>query len=769
VIEPGNASRRATVSLTWPYVWSGDGLGSITLRYLAEVDPGSGGRISERLLGGAVLASHLAWEIDHRMYDERGSGVASIAYLPALPELGGIDVEPAELRVRLRYATDAAVSPPLLRIGLDRDDARVPGRWEYDLGVVNDDGVVQGRFDARGFIDSDSQTLPSQAPTYAGTTEPRRTIARLRLEPLAPGDVDLGPVRLIAAELDVGAFEDVSDPTNRSAAVLPFTSAGRARIVHVTQLEPWRPWAGVQFDARNAFEGSYYDTGERQVVWRSEFALRQAFGNAGALTLTLDRDINEGETPLRFDSRPRRNTIVFGARLRLAPSPAWSLEHDAGYILLDTRRPEDRGWQPFDTRLELLRDVSAVSLRLQHRLDVESDALHTLEANLELRERRGATELSVGLRHLQDFAPQTTSGASVAATLSSARLGVAVERVISASIETAYRPQPAPAADGSLPVWAPLEVRLELGTMRQLDTRPGLRVELRYDLNQAEAERLTVSARARLLEAEIEASQRIDLPSGVVQDARVTVSLPEQFSVVLRGVPWLPVGLLGIATGEAVVRPLSLSLRDTPASGPARWEINLRTTLDPGLLGGEPGRRDTLADLRVELTREQLGPIDLTLTGFAEWRLRDDMSQRTYLRRASLTLGVDAFERVGLQGTVGYVGAYSDALDEFTRSELQLQRLTLSVRASDQLSFGAQLSDVWDLTGRLAGQSPWNLRPEVFVVWDRCCWAVAAAYDTGSGALRLVLTGPGARTGIEEIIPTPFGLERRPLPTPEVP
>jgi len=100
---------------------------------------------------------------------------------------------------------------------------------------------------------------------------------------------------------------------------------------------------------------------------------------------------------------------------------------------------------------------------------------------------------------------------------------------------------------------------------------------------------------------------------------------------------------------------------------------------------------------------------------------------------------------------------------------LQLERVTLSVRATDQLTIGAQVSDVWDFTRTRADQSPWNVRPELFLVWDRCCWAFAAAYDTGSGTLRLVLTGPGAATGIEEILPTPFGIERRPLAAEENP
>ena len=763
-IESGDAERRAEVELSWPYVAGRDGLGRFTVRYLAEVDPRTGGWFWERFLGGSVVASHVAWELEHRHYDERGAGDLRIGYVPALPDLTSDAVDPAELRARASYRTDASVGAPSVRLALERNDALAPGRWEYDLGLVGEAEGVRGRFDTRGFIDTDAELRRTIAPTFAVRGEARQVFTRLRFEPLDPTRIVLGPVRLVAGELDLGLFEDVSDPTNRRVAARRFAQAGRARVVHTLQLEPLRPWAGVQFDARNAFDGRYYDSGERLVVWRTNLSVRQAFGRAGDVTFTFDRDVNEGETPFRFDSVTRRNRSELGVRLRLAPDPFWSLDHRSGYVLLDTRRPEDEGWQPLDTSLRLFGTVPAFDLSLRHRYGPEEGIPHTLEANADLRARQQPAELTFGVRHLQDLAPETEGGVTVSDTRTTVTWSAGVERAVQLQAQTSYRPQPEPAADGSLRFWSPLDLRLELGALRTGDTRPGVRAELRVDVDEGTLERLALTARSTLWQAELEATQRIDLQTGAVSDARLTLTLPERFSVVLRGVTWLPPAWLGVEVEEERAWPVVFTVRDTPADRRGRWELAVRTTFDPRLADGEGGRRDTILDVRVDLVREFLGPFDVSLQGFGEWRLRDDALDRTHLRRASLTLGVEAFERVGVQGSMSYVGTYSPVREELTRSELQLDRVTLSLRASDQLTLGAQVTDVWDFTRTRPDQSPWNLRPELFVVWDRCCWALAAAYDTGSGDLRLVLTGPGATTGIEEILPTPFGLERRPLP-----
>jgi hypothetical protein len=208
---------------------------------------------------------------------------------------------------------------------------------------------------------------------------------------------------------------------------------------------------------------------------------------------------------------------------------------------------------------------------------------------------------------------------------------------------------------------------------------------------------------------------------------------------------------------------VSVQLRDLPLAGDGRWELTGRTTFDPALAGGAGGRRNSALELRVGLVQERLGPVSLSIDGTAQYLLADDALDRGYLQRASVVLGADVAERVGVQGSMSYVAAYSQASGTFVRSELVLDRVSVTVRATDQLFLGARVSDVWDFTRARADRSPWNLQPELFVLWDRCCWALAASWNSATGAFRLVLTGPGPDTGIEEIIETPLTLPRRPL------
>lgn len=275
-IESGDATRRAEVELSWPYVAGRDGLGRFTVRYLADVDPDAGGWFAERFLGGSVVDSHLAWELEHRLYDERGAGEVRVGYLPAMPDPSRDVIDPPELRVRADYRTDERLGVPSVRLALERDDALAPGRWEYDLGLVGEAEGLRARIDTRGLIDTDPETRRALTPSFAGRGEPRQVFTRLRFEPIDPASIVLGPVRLVAGEVDLAVFEDVSDPTNRRVAGQPFAQAGRARVVHTLHLEPLRPWPGVQFDARNAFDGRYYDSGERLVLWRTNLRDRKS-------------------------------------------------------------------------------------------------------------------------------------------------------------------------------------------------------------------------------------------------------------------------------------------------------------------------------------------------------------------------------------------------------------------------------------------------------------------------------------------------------------
>jgi hypothetical protein len=101
--------------------------------------------------------------------------------------------------------------------------------------------------------------------------------------------------------------------------------------------------------------------------------------------------------------------------------------------------------------------------------------------------------------------------------------------------------------------------------------------------------------------------------------------------------------------------------------------------------------------------------------------------------------------------------------EELGRSELTIGELTVAVRPTDQLTVGARIQDVWEFTGSDPARSPWNFQPEVFFVWDRCCWALAGSWNAETGSVRMVLTGPGADTGLEQVLDTDWTLPRAPL------
>src|SRR5690606_23138165 len=100
----------------------------------------------------------------------------------------------------------------------------------------------------------------------------------------------------------------------------------------------------------------------------------------------------------------------------------------------------------------------------------------------------------------------------------------------------------------------------------------------------------------------------------------------------------------------------------------------------------------------------------------------------TFLRRANLGLGVDLYQRVGLQGTFGYAASYNTAAMEVSSARLTLSEVALVVRALDDLYVGAVFNDVWDLTGNEPSRL-FQLQPKFTVVWNRCCWALYGSWD----------------------------------------
>jgi hypothetical protein len=770
-IATGSAVRRAEVSLRWPYVAGPDSLGTFTVRYLADVDPTTDAGLLGRLLGGTVEVSYLGFELDHRVYDEVGAGGLFVAYephrvgraaTPGVPARAPID---ARWTVRLAYATAEDGAGTAVRAELARDDARTAGRWIYLFGLAATDFASLGdvgvrlQVDSQGFVDTDAAIGPRTPPAYADRRTPVRTPLRLRFEPLDVAPLQLGRLRVTALALDLGLFQDYANPINRRAAAAGLVAAGRALVGHGLVLDPWSPWAGVRIEGDNRFEGRYYGSDERAVAWRTRFGVTQNLGTWATVVATLTRDVVEGETPFRFDAVAVRARTDLQFRVSLRPAAYVGLETSGGYVFVDNRRPETVGWAPLTTRLTLFGDRPWIDASLEHVWPIRDDDPGTLRSSLTLQARRTPVELRVTLEHLQDLRPDPATPL-VADTVTRLTWRAAYERVASLDVVAAYRPAPAPDAAGRLRRFEPIDVRLTLGSLRGGDERPGVRLQALFDPELNRVERLTVDLRARAGAVEVEATQRIELPEGRVSDASLAVAWDDVARLEARGVVWLPPAWLGHPE-EPRLRQLSVQLREQRALGAPRWEATWRSTVDPTLEA--PGRRDTRFEVRAALLQEVYGPWLVSAEAQAEWALRDALQPEGFLRRLSLVVGADAWERIGVQGRLSYLATYDRFTGTLVRRELTIDDLTLALRPTDALTVGARLSDVWELTGRDAGRSPWTIRPEVFFVWDRCCWALSGAWNAATGTVRIVLTGPGTSTGLEQVLETGWSLPRATL------
>jgi hypothetical protein len=194
------------------------------------------------------------------------------------------------------------------------------------------------------------------------------------------------------------------------------------------------------------------------------------------------------------------------------------------------------------------------------------------------------------------------------------------------------------------------------------------------------------------------------------------------------------------------------------------WELRYQTRYDPQLNGDTGGLSRSALEARVELEDEQVGGTRFGVDFFADVQLRDDALETSYLRRASLELGVDIEGLVGVQGALGYRGILNTTTGELSRAELILDEVAITVKAREDLFVGAIFDDVWDFTGLTADQPAFDLRPELFVVWDRCCWALMGGWNTETGQLRVSITAPGADQGLTQFIETPLVLPGRGTP-----
>ena len=184
------------------------------------------------------------------------------------------------------------------------------------------------------------------------------------------------------------------------------------------------------------------------------------------------------------------------------------------------------------------------------------------------------------------------------------------------------------------------------------------------------------------------------------------------------------------------------------------WQVRYDTIFDPTLNGGAGGYRNTDLTARAVLTDRQVGPANFSVDLFYDMPLRDDLLPLSYLRRASLTFGLDLYQTVGLQGALGYNGSYSSATQSVTSQVLTLGDVALIVRPLKDLYVGAVVNDTWDFSGNDASHPAFNLQPTFVAAWNRCCWALYSSWNSATGQFKIALTTPGAQKGLLQMFDT---------------
>jgi len=754
----GTATERALIAVTWPYVAGPDAYGDAGLRYYADVSPG-GSAVGDALLGGAVERSYLGGSLDHRFYTARGKGVLAVDFTPGF--LVDDVKEPPAFQVTFAYADEELLGPPLTSVSLRRDDEARPFIWEAALTREQVGAGVHGTFSSQVFVDLEASD-DVRFPSYAGGRTPLQTLARVELRPEDLANLSLGPLRLDRLLLDLGAFQDFSNPINRSSALTPTITSGRVVESHAVTLDRLALWSGLTLQGRTDFSGYYYGTGERQVEWLNRLEARQGFGDSGSLSVTYNRDVREGETPFRHDLITYRSRTDLLGVLVLNPLPWLRIEQRGGYVFADDRNPGEVGWVPLASTLTLLGNVDWVTLTVRNTVDIEETDPGTIDATLDLR-RRGEVQLQATVRHVDDLAvlEDRITKLPVDDTATYLSASAAIAGVIDLRASTAYRYSP-PAPEPGAPVdhFDDLQVQLTLGTLRQDDRAPGLALTYARDLDVGRVSDFGVEITTRLGPLELSALERLSLPTGRIAQSRLRVEWPNVAAAEAAGLAWLPQERLRLPGHQEFPRDLSYTLEAAPEFGQPTWQLRFSTRYDPDMLGGAGGYRGSTLTGRALLDARTLGPASFSVDGFVELQWRDHLQPETYLRRANLELGLDLYGRVGLQGTFGYGSSYDVGDREVTSARLSLSEVALVVRPLDELYLGAVVTDVWDLTGNDPGRL-FQLRPTFTVVWNRCCWALYGSWNSSTGAVAITLTTPGADQGLTQVLETGWLIPRR--------
>ena len=608
----------AEIALDWPYVVGPNAYGTTSLRYYADVTPGAGTGFTESFFGGRIDQSYFGGGFEHNFFTDQGRGDLDFFYLPSLRESDGEDAR-NEFTFRFAYATIENLDIPQLNVLIERDDAANQRIGEY--GVTYTSTLFGGspfalntRFFTQGYYDfdrGDDETLPS----YADRNTPELTYGQFTLEPSENASFSVGPLILSDLLLDLGIFEDASSPSNRSAAQTPKSTAGRLLDRYRLSLETLSPFPGFSVSGSTDFSGQYYTTGERLVNWDSELSASQDFG-VGSFSATLNRDVNEGETPFRFDALSVSQTRTdLTSSLSFTPLEWFSLDVNETYVFVDTRNPEDLGAGPIESRLELFNNLNWLNIEVANDYDPAENDPGNLETIFELRSPDPVVSGSLRYQHIADLdlTPNRTDGAleNNSETTVTAELGYA--GIFNVDLSGGYEYDDTDDEGDAVVIQGqskPFELGATLGSLDQEDDLPGIRFFYERDLNQSEMREVGYEATGRYGPLEARVEQTFDFQNNRSDDTLYNLTWQGIISAEAEGFTLVPPSFVGLENESEA--DFSLSLRDEtrPENEDRGWELTYSTTYDPDFtnrLGGTGGYQDSQLIFLVDLPTTYIG------------------------------------------------------------------------------------------------------------------------------------------------------------------
>lgn len=820
-IQRGSETERAEVALDWPYVFGANALGTVSLRYFADVDPGLSSNWAENVFGGTIIQNYFGGGFEHRFYTERGQGNLDFFYTPSFLEYSGSEASGNtrdEYQLDFGYATEEALEGLQTEILLERDDANNQRILNLTARASDSYGGFDFNYVTQTYFDLDlSREDEAETPAYRESEGALRTYVKLQASQSDDSVFSVGPFSLTNLLLEAGVFEDYANTSNVSATTSPLyindspiIRSGRLVGGQTLTLEAISPFSGASLSGSTDFLGQYYTTTnsngelERLIDWNTLLSFDQTFG-AGSFGVDYTRTILEGESPFGFDTQSTpANRTDLASEFLYSPLEWLDLSVSETYVFQDDREGDEIGAGPLETRVELFSDLDWFSATLEQRFDIQENDPGLLGASATFTLPDSSVNGSLNLSGAYDLSQTQADRLGVPINESeadlAAQIGYETYAALDVSVGYDFNGDPDDFGDygygggysggygssfgsgGGIfdeddtesdlgeQLYKPLELGLTLGTLEQEDALPGLRAAMQRDVNTGATESIGLEAAARLGPIEISADQAFDFDNRDASDSEFNVTVPDiiEFSGV--GFGLLPPSLVGLVPDPEDTVSYGLSLADLTQQDTTKlYELSYETSYGP--LDEFGGSAAGLGFSNTSLTAQVavplgfigtgLGPLGFGLRLSSILAIADDELLQTYLSSGNLTLTTDFFSTVALQGTLAY------AANSFGDTELSSQSLTftdfgVTVRLWEDLYLSALLDDTWEFINPSATTTPYNFQPLFYLTLDRCCWAFYAAYNTENGTVSLTLGYPGSETsGITGAFNTGLYLPRR--------